>query len=823
MHHLKSYTVVWKFYIFFLCATDAEVIKLSIIPRGFRSTGPFIRVCPKRAYIGLFLITILAISTIGLPFLRANAQTQDLLTVTKKLALLTVEFSEHKHNPNLFDETKAVQSLKYFYNSNSFGKMSLNVTVSPRWYVLDKSIYDYDFSCQTDSRYGSSASERPAYDFVKDSLQAAVRDMDLSQFDYIMILYPKYNSVSEVPGCSFPSNQWKVMGRDSSSIVTVRESVFFSSKNDNLWVIEYLVGNLLGLPDMSLDDRGTTIFWDTMGRAQGRDSNSTMFGGFARMQLHWLDDKYIKIIDYGQKATITIQPLERPPTITSVAKIPITEQQYYLIEQRSRGGIGANLPQDASEGIVITYVNDESNHQRVQWISHASKSPVSTAKDLKDIAFRQGESFENGYVGSIKITAKNGSNYQLLIDRTNINPPIINQKYSYKGISYSFPSQWNTKTVGSNIFAAEEIPVLGLQYVKDAVIMVGTSTVKGRLAEDYDSNLLFAHVSCKETGQRYLILNGMKAMELTSQCLPNDYSAVFMPLTVKTYLVTYSEKQTTGRYLDKSISLSFIADGPDSYSTHIPDFEQTTRTLQVANSTDIRTVEEKTIGLKEQVRNVTNSSAQKVQVSFVSNSNISNIKVDVERNEISIKANARDENKVLRIPYDTYLKAPYLITLNEQHIVSPSIVADDIAKTKYVQLALEKGDNAISIKGTNSVWKPAAKDERNSKLRVIATGADGTYNVKVINWREGVGAISKLVIKVSGSDIITGAKAPLGWKMGMVDQKRVVFSSLGYPLYPGAQIKTVIDGSIYSRIYWAAYDREGNPIDAGETKITKPT
>jgi M6 family metalloprotease-like protein len=667
----------------------------------------------------LIVMFMLAFSVISVTAVNPPASAQEATSEVRNMALVTVQFDDLRHNKDLFDPGTAVSSFKSFFNANSYGKLNWNVTISPSWHTLAKSFKDYNISCRFDSE-GPNASTQQ---FIIDALRSASTGLDLTRFEYVMIVYPRYNSVEE-QGCTLPGHSWKVDDREYNlTLSLVRESASYSWLNDNLWVMQHQAGHFLGLPDLyAYDDGKTPVAWDIMGWPPGAH-NSTMLGAWSKIKLGWIDEKNIKTIDYGQHETVTLGALGKTSTGTVVVKVPITRDHYYLLESRARVGADAQLPADVLPGVIITEVNESLDVGKVQWLNSELRVANYFAKEVKDIAFIEGDVFLTQLIGSIRIKSKTLDSYVVEIDRSTVFPKILNGKYDYNGIKIVNPEGWKSQAIGWDVYLAKDIPHLGISRFKDSVMSIRI-TDPNEVLEEYRTNPLFEKVECKPFSLRFLEVNGAKGKELIVQCSPLDSGTDFKPHLAKTYSFSFEQQVqgVQGKVVERILSLTFASDSPLVYSTFLPAFEELVASLSLEHGTDIRVLDNSAARISELNQRVSVSNST-IDMRLLTNSNISGFQLDPDANRITFKASARDSSGITRIEYDSILKAPYLINVNGESDNSFLIIKDEISGMDFIQLSHQVGLNDISISGMDTVL-PIVPSQQDNSVELVDNGPD---------------------------------------------------------------------------------------------------
>jgi hypothetical protein len=123
-------------------------------------------------------------------------------------------------------------------------------------------------------------------------------------------------------------------------------------------------------------------------------------------------------VNPGEKAQVSLGPLEDASSQTMVIKIPVTDTTYYLVENRQHIGHDKHLPET---GVLIMYADDkiaESRHGQAP-VRLVNANP--TVPHLESAAFDidKNASFADEQNGvRIKLLKKKGRSYDILVEHT---------------------------------------------------------------------------------------------------------------------------------------------------------------------------------------------------------------------------------------------------------------------------------------------------------------------------------------------------------------------------------------------------------------------
>ena len=128
-----------------------------------------------------------------------------------------------------------------------------------------------------------------------------------------------------------------------------------------------------------------------------------------------MDPSKIKVVKPGDKAEVTLGPLQDGSSEIVVVKIPLSETTYYLIENRQPVGFDKHLP---GSGVLIMYADDtiaECRH---------GKAPVKLVNADPSVPHLEGAAFDIGKKDSfqdekngirIQLKEKRGASYNILV------------------------------------------------------------------------------------------------------------------------------------------------------------------------------------------------------------------------------------------------------------------------------------------------------------------------------------------------------------------------------------------------------------------------
>lgn len=269
--------------------------------------------------------------------------------------------------------TKNRLALINYYTEVSYGKLTLNITVSPVIYRLPKSM----------AAYGN---ETPAHieSLIVDSVMAADPTTNFMAYDAIMIIHAGAGEETDVSN-NTPGDIWSLHYADASisagnSAITapliadgvvITEALIMSQTAtqdggtvDTLGIYAHEFGHWLGLPDLYVTSQppdwdGIGV-WGLMGGGiytQGADGISgsapVHMEAWSKVQLGWVAPQtFATATDPGIQ---TLPPVETNAILFKLPASATTPSQYYLLENRRKSGFDIGLP---GEGLLIWLVDE---------------------------------------------------------------------------------------------------------------------------------------------------------------------------------------------------------------------------------------------------------------------------------------------------------------------------------------------------------------------------------------------------------------------------------------------------------------------------------
>jgi hypothetical protein len=358
-------------------------------------------------------------------------------TVERGIVIL-VEFPDVQHNVNRdFVQKRFSHHLNSYVKEMSYNTVSLNVDVTKKWYTLPDSISNYRISPRN-----LEVDKSRVRKIIDDTLNAVDAEVDFSKYSFTAILMgATFTEYGMIGLCGYPGMLgWgteDVLKTKSGQLVKGGVAIFsFQAHLGTLFHdIAHILGGVKGgkrmvpcLYDHDLQAKSGPVrdtfvdatinmgFWDPMScHYFKRESPPPGISSWTKMRLNWIPPLKIKVIKKGEKAEFILGPLEDGSSEILAAKIPISENTYYLIENRQSLGYDKNLP---GSGVLIMYADDRISECR------QGKAPVKLIDADSSIPHLEGAAFDIGGKGSfrdepngirIELKEKIGNSYKIFV------------------------------------------------------------------------------------------------------------------------------------------------------------------------------------------------------------------------------------------------------------------------------------------------------------------------------------------------------------------------------------------------------------------------
>lgn len=280
----------------------------------------------------------------------------------QSIIVIPVKFPD-KSNFKTVDEIYEMvfSKMNGYFVEVSYGSMWFAGFVLPKWYLLPHftSYYGAKEALLRDIKWK---------ELIDDGIKAADSDVDYRQYRYVMIVHS---------GEFWPSFALDI---DSASVSTndgiVQPSVCVLSEFDQLGAFAHETGHMLGLPDLYDYDHHDSRFvgnWDLMGGGSTNGpfwTDPNRFPGTAgsfpahisawgKIKLGWIDQSQVLIVKPGTSTFVTVEQLEEQTSSIKAMILPITQNQYFLVETRKKVRFDYWAPFESDRiKLLIYYVNE---------------------------------------------------------------------------------------------------------------------------------------------------------------------------------------------------------------------------------------------------------------------------------------------------------------------------------------------------------------------------------------------------------------------------------------------------------------------------------
>ena len=358
--------------------------------------------------------------------------------IVEKGIVILVEFPDVSHDVNRdFVQKRFSQHLNDYVKEMSYNKVSLKIDVTKKWHTLPDSVSKYRISPRN-----LEVDKSRVRKIIDDALNAVDKDVDFSEYSFTAIVMgAKVTEYGMIGLCGYPGMLgWgteDVLKTKSGQLVKGGVAIFSFQAHLGTFFhdIAHILGGVKGgkrkipcLYDHDLQAKpgpmretfvDSTInmgFWDPMScHYFKRESPPPGISSWTKMRLNWIQQSKIKIIKKVEKTEFILGPLEDGSAEVLSAKIPISDNTYYLIENRQPIGYDKNLP---GSGVLIMYADDSIAECR------HGKAPVKLIDADSSVPHLEGAAFDIGKKSSfrdeknrikIELKEKIGNSYRIIV------------------------------------------------------------------------------------------------------------------------------------------------------------------------------------------------------------------------------------------------------------------------------------------------------------------------------------------------------------------------------------------------------------------------
>ena len=324
---------------------------------------------------------------------------------TQEIVVILIEFQDVTHNPThgkayfddlLFSASNPNSMYNYYYEA-SYGQMSIFGTITG-WYRSNHNMSYYGADGdEADNLNGS------VYELAREAIILAdAAGFDFSRYDkdrdgyvdHIIVVHA--GPAQETGGRSYGPNaiwshHWSILPHER--IDGVRASYYcMVAESSPIGTVAHEYGHDLGLPDL-YDTDGSSAgigYWGIMGLGAWIASGDvpSHFCAWSKVFLGWVEPREIAADDIDVALGCV-----KSGNVNTIVKIPLTPDEYFLVESRCKTGFDQYLPGD---GVLIwhiddsvgnlssDYVNDNESHKRVDLEEADGRNDLDTNANYGD-------------------------------------------------------------------------------------------------------------------------------------------------------------------------------------------------------------------------------------------------------------------------------------------------------------------------------------------------------------------------------------------------------------------------------------------------------
>jgi M6 family metalloprotease-like protein len=372
-----------------------------------RSKGAHMERCRERLWV-LSCAVLLVLGAVGMPctsqetVLGIHSTTA---TGEKQVIVIFVDFPGLARQFTM--EMISDRILKFvgaYFQAASYDTMWFRgETAGP--YVLPHLVEDYRIEMQN-----LEVDPRRVLALIKDAVEAADADVEFSEDSLVVLaLGASHREYGMVGLCGYPGMLgWSTTASLVAPSGERLQNVAIFCENAHLGTYVHDITHMLGgvqdgkrltpcLYDHDLQaeeqeygEMSSFIvnmgYWDPMSSHFPYDRTLPPAGlsSWTKMRLGWIEPTKIALVLPGETKTVRLDPLSESTSTTLAIKIPLTEDTYYLLENRQPIDSDANLP---AFGVLILYADDTVSECR------DGASPVKAIDANPEIPYLMGAAF----------------------------------------------------------------------------------------------------------------------------------------------------------------------------------------------------------------------------------------------------------------------------------------------------------------------------------------------------------------------------------------------------------------------------------------------
>lgn len=271
-------------------------------------------------------------------------------TGKNRILFLFVDFPD---NPSISSTKKFADNYfttaKKFLEDQSYGKMTLELTVSSKVFRINKNSASYKM-------FTDGQGDAPG--LVQDALNAADSEIDFNNFDLVTVVPPTDTKNIKTSGAyTGGANAFKTKDRNFPSAIVIGKNKLanFSKPGFGWSFYAHEFGHVLGIthPFKYTEGKPGPI-WDLMGNG---GTSVPEFIGWHRFILSWLNDDEVVCLSKNDKGVFeqTLTPLNSKDAGKKLLITPLSATQALAVEVRRQSGFDKLTPNETG---VLVYLID---------------------------------------------------------------------------------------------------------------------------------------------------------------------------------------------------------------------------------------------------------------------------------------------------------------------------------------------------------------------------------------------------------------------------------------------------------------------------------
>jgi len=379
-----------------------------------------------------------------------------------KVLVIPTEFSNYGNLTSINQVVDKVVLMDGYYGEVSYSNIDLQIWYLTDWITLPntREYYGMDSSGIIDVNIDQ---------YIFDSLDIVDPSVNLSEYDYIILVHAGYDQASS----GDPDDIWSratlgkvyLPGYDGGIVV----GISILAETDPYGVFAHEFGHNLELPDL-YDATYTKEFvgrWSLMASGSWLSPPSSIMA-VEKKWLGWLSTLDVLRVPRDEYRIVQLSPLDQSTGIRMI-EIPLGAI-YYTVEYRRKVGTDSSLP---DSGVIISRV-DESRGSGEGPIIVVDRNPSTSSKS--DAAFKQGMIYINKSADFyVKILSLTSTGAKIYVQNGIPNLYIAGYNYTRNNSVYTF-----SVTIGNSGGAAPNVSVsMYVDGVLTSIWSAGFDLAKG--------------------------------------------------------------------------------------------------------------------------------------------------------------------------------------------------------------------------------------------------------------------------------------------------------------------------------------------------------